>query len=259
VSGGEICHSLLKREGVDIANYLMTHYKGKYRILVEYDKNTNQFPRKLDGTYEDIDCFISCQKGVRIYYYGHSILQAYIPSLQRGHNIIKAIKELENSHTRYSVNDKNKTQDIDKNSKNLSIKSDFQGENIVHNIEEGDSEVLFCFHSKYMEQLEPYLKPKTSGASISPFSSKNLPKNKSYKISDEDLTMYKSIVENIPQNQMISIVHITKFFLQSLATKKNPMDKIKADMALKGLKNKEYIHSIGKWNDYIKYLQKELK
>ena len=34
---------------------------------------------------------------------------------------------------------------------------------------------------------------------------------------------------------------------------------IKADMALKCLKGKEYIHSIGKWNEYIDYLRKELK
>ena len=34
---------------------------------------------------------------------------------------------------------------------------------------------------------------------------------------------------------------------------------IKADMALKGLKGKEYIHSIGKWNDYIKYLEENLE
>ena len=31
-----------------------------------------------------------------------------------------------------------------------------------------------------------------------------------------------------------------------------------ADMKLKGLKGKEYIHSIGQWDNYINYLRKEL-
>ena len=43
---------------IKISNYLMTHYKGTYRIKCEYDLSKNQFARKLDGTYEDIDCYI---------------------------------------------------------------------------------------------------------------------------------------------------------------------------------------------------------
>ena len=109
-----------------------------------------------------------------------------------------------------------------------------------------------------MEKLEKYLKPKTSGANISPFSSKNLPRNKTYKIPDEDLVAYKELVSKLPQNQLIALVHTTKDFIKSLATKKNTYDDIKADMALKGLKGKEYIHSIGKWSEYIEYLERNL-
>ena len=61
-------------------------------MLAPYDQRTKQFSRKLDGTYEDIDVFISCANNITISYYGKSILEAYIPSLGRGHNIIKAIK-----------------------------------------------------------------------------------------------------------------------------------------------------------------------
>lgn len=109
-----------------------------------------------------------------------------------------------------------------------------------------------------MNQLEPILKPRTSGANISPFSSKNLPRNKSYKIPDETLNDYKNLIANLPQNQLILVGKYTTSFLQSLATKKNTWDMIKADMALKGLKGKEYIHSINKWNEYIKYLERNL-
>ena len=48
-------------------------------------------------------------------------------------------------------------------------------------------------------------------------------------------------------------------FIKSLATKKNPYENIKADMTLKGLKGKEYIHSIRAWDKYIDYLRKEFE
>ena len=103
------------------------------------------------------------------------------------------------------------------------------------------------------------MKPRTIGSNISPFSSKNLPKNKEYKIPAEDLVSYKHIVANIPQKRLVTLTHNCNNFIKSLATKNNPIEKIKADMALKGLKQKEYIHSVGYWDKYIKYLSKELK
>ena len=105
--------------------------------------------------------------------------------------------------------------------------------------------------------LEKYLKPKTSGSNISPFSSRNLPKNRSYKISDEDLVKYKKIVEKIGKKQIITLTHTTNNYLKSLITRKNTWEDIKSDMALKGLSGKNYIHSIGEWDRYIRYLEKE--
>ena len=212
----------------NIANYLVSHYKGVYRIKAPYDSK-NQFPRKLNGTFEDIDCYIDCQFGNKIFYYGRNKLHAYIPSIGRGRNIIKHINE------------------------------NF-GSEIIFNIEETDEEVLFLFSTKDADKIIPLLKPKTSGANISPFSSKNLPKNKNYKIpDDENLIAYKNIVAKIPPERILTLTHTTNNFIKSLVTKKNTWEDIKADMALKGLKGKEYIHSIGEWNNYIKYLQENLK
>ena len=208
IAGSMIQRFVLLEEKIwewwNIANYLISHYKGKYRIKCEYDKTLNQFPRKLDGTYEDIDCYIDCYNNIKIFYFGKSTLEAYIPSKGRGHNIIKAIE-------------------------------DELGKGIIYNKEENDSEVLFHFKAKDMHKLEKYLKPKTSGSNISPFSSKNLPKNKFYKIPDEDLINYKNIVENIEQNQIIVLSHITNSYLKTLVMKNNTWEDIKADMALKGL------------------------
>lgn len=69
----------------------MDKYKGIYRLRCEVDQSTNDFPRKLNGTYEDIDIYIDCSYGNKIFHNYRKILEAYIPSLQRGHNIIKQI------------------------------------------------------------------------------------------------------------------------------------------------------------------------
>lgn len=98
------------------------------------------------------------------------------------------------------------------------------------------------------------LKPKTSGADISPFSTRNLPRNKDYKIPDEDSLRYKDISSKIPKERILELTHITNAYLKSLVNNKNTWENIKADMALRGLKAKEYIHSIGKWDEYIWYL-----
>lgn len=212
---------------INISNYLISHFKGKYRIKCEYDQRTNQFQRKLNDTYEDIDCYIDCYKNIKIFYYGKSILEAYIPSLGRGHNIVRMIKE-----------------DL--------------GDNIIFNITENDAEVIFWFRASNMDKLEKYLKPKTSGANISPFSSRNLPKNKSYTIPDDELTLYKDIVDKLGKKRIIELTHVTNNFLKSLVTKKHTWEDIKADMALKCVSGKNYIHSIGKWDEYIKYLNENI-
>lgn len=206
-------------------SYLIDKFKGIYRLKVPYDFKTKDYNRKLNGTLEDIDVYIDCANNVKIFYYGSSILQAYIPSLQRGHNIIKAITDIDSS--------------------------------MIFDIEETDSEVLFKFKYVNSDKIIPLLKPKTSGAGISPFSSKNLPKT-DYKIPDEDFIKYKNIVSKIPQNEILRITHTSNEYLKSLVTKKQTWEDIKTDIKLKGLKAKEYLHSIGKWDEYIKYLEENL-
>lgn len=150
-----------------------------------------------------------------------------MPSIVRGHNIVKAIRE-----------------EINKD--------------ILFNIIETDSEVLFQFKASDFDTLEKYLKPKTNGAHISPFSSKNLPKDREYKIPDNELKPYKDIIERIGQNRIIELTHMTNKFLKTLVTKTNNWKDIKANMAMKGIYGKKYIHSIGKWEDYIEYLERNI-
>ena len=208
-------------------SYLYNKFKGIYRIKVPIDQHTNDFSRKLNNTLEDIDCYIDCQFGNKIFHVGNSTLQAYIPSLQRGHNILKAIQQSNPS--------------------------------IIFDIEELDSEILFKFKYINSDKVIPLLKPKTNGANISPFSTKNLPKNNEFKIPDDKLTQYKEIVSKIPSDKALSIGIITNNFIKSLITKKNTWENIKADMRLKCLKSKDYIYAIDKWNEYLIYLEEQIK
>lgn len=175
---------------------------------------------------EDIDLYIACSSGTKIFYYGNAILEAYIPSKGRGRNIKKEIDAINS--------------------------------NLIFDYTETDSEVLFKFKYSNSDTIIPLLKPRTNGAGISPFSNKNLPKS-NYVIPDKELNLYKNTVAKIPPERILTITHSTNNFIKSLATKKNPMENIKSDMRKKCLKGKEYIHSIGKWQEYIQYLQDNIK
>ena len=246
-------------------SFLIDKFKGKYKLIAPYDLTTNDFPRKLNGTLEDIDIYIDCQNNIQIFYYGkRGLLEAYIPSLGRGRNIVKNIysefvQDIESSIYLVSIEKENKDGEVVKiNSYDYeSLYHDKELNNIITDIYETDEEVVFKFHYDKMEQFEKYFKPKTSAANRSPFSTKNLPKTK-YIIPDEDLNAYKNIVSKIPVENILSVTHKTNDFMKSLVTKKNSWENIKSDMRLKGLKGKEYIHSIEKWNAYIKYLEEQL-
>ena len=67
-------------------------YKGTYRLKAAIDQSTNDYPRDdsggIDPSFDDI--YIKCYGGAQIYHYGFSTLVAYIPSIGRGQNILKA-------------------------------------------------------------------------------------------------------------------------------------------------------------------------
>ena len=117
---------------------------------------------------------------------------------------------------------------------------------------------MFRFKYKDSDQIIPLLKPRTLAAGRSPYSSKNLPKS-DYTIPDGELQSYKDIVANVPRERSLRVGYITNQYLKSLCKKKCSYEKMKEDMKLKMLKGKEYIHSIGKWDEYIKYIKTELE
>lgn len=220
-------------------------YKGKYRVLSHIDQNTNDFPRNENGNIESDDLYIKCSNGSQIYHYGKSILVAYIPSIGRGHNILLAIaSKLCGIEGRI---------DYDK------LYNMLEKEGTVRDIVENDKEIEFKFHAKNINFIAEFLKPNTSGADRSPYSTKNLPKS-NYTIPVEDLREYKNIVAKINEDNKLLISQITRGFLKDILSK-NPLYRtinFGTDMKKKMLKGKEYIHSEGYWNEYLQYLKKRI-
>lgn len=250
-----------------ISNFLIKKYKGTYTLKCEFDKQLNDFNRKLNGTYEDIDVYIKCSNNCKIFYYGNrGTLQFYCPSLQRGRNMIKQIyatyinpqnitsvtNEIERdgniiSRTSYQIVD------------NEIFKKDIsEFDKIIFDIEETDSEVLFKFKYQDMNKLKSILKPSTIACNRSPFSTKNLLKS-NYTIPDEDLKGYKLITANLPQNCLITLVHTSKQFMNEITKSQKQITELNKEMKQLGMKPKEFYHYKGWWDDYLKYLQTELE
>lgn len=222
-------------------NYLLK-YKGKYRLLCELDQNTNDFSRNDDGSIEDIDVYISCQHGNRIYTFGHIDnkrpvwLWAYVPSLIRGHNIVKILKEKGVEYIDYMEN---------------------------------DEEVEFKFKAADIEIVAELMKARTSGASISPFSNKNLPRSE-VEIPTDKMALYKEITSVIPKGDLLLISRLTNDFLENILSKSlgkkgkkrsNVSFDHKADMKKLKLARqvKEYIYVKNMFNEYLDYLKKEIE
>ena len=221
-----------------MSNYLMK-FKGKYRILPELDVETNDIPRDYDGSvcagYDDI--YIACANNIKIYTYSgkKQLLSVYVPSLIRGRNIKKYMDENSIPYSNYK---------------------------------ETDSEVDFRIKAKELEHLENILKIRTSGANISPFSSRNLPKDKSVKIPEKELSQYKDIVSafcSLEKGNGVKLAKIQNIFLKNVLEKKMKKQNKSFDyhVDMKKLKMsrlaKEYIYIKGMWQEYLSFLNKEIE
>lgn len=221
-----------------MSNYLLK-YKGRYRLLPKLDLNTNDIPREKSGDIADgyDDIFISCRFGNEISVYGcdssrRMWLEAYIPSISRGRHIIKSIQELGIEYSNYI---------------------------------ETDQEVIFRFKAKDIEEVASLLKAKTSGANISPFSSKNLPQDKKLvSIPTDKIEWYKNIINKVDKKDLLIVHRITNDFLSNILEKRfRKTDKTfdyKTDIKKLKLSRlvKEYIYYKGMWGEYLAYLDKEI-
>lgn len=210
-----------------MSSYLVSHYKSIYRILPVINDATNDFCRDCNGKIDEDNVYIPCYYNSRIWHYGRSKLIAYIPSVQRGHNVVKALK---------------------KNGVN------------VFDCDESDGEVVFKFNASDMDQVASLMKPKTSDAKTSPFSSKNLPKAQ-VDIPENELARYKSLVSKL-DNYIVIKKFNDRFLDEVLAKKLRPKGKRKPFDYKQDMKTlcptrdvKGYIYKCGLWEDYLKFLE----
>lgn len=260
-----------------VTNYYLSKYVGKYRVVAEIDKNTNDFCRNDKMELENNqDIYIKCHNGIKIFHYGRNILQVYIPSIGKGRNIIRTIyrnyikkdnTEIETVKTIRNI--KNVATEIERENiiviNNELYEKDIYSltnKDIIYNVEETDSEVLFKIKDKNLEKIIKLLKPQTSGAGISPFSSKNLPKNsnKKYMLSIAQIEEYKKITDRVPKEDKLKLGQITNRFISEIMCKKLRNDlkiDIKPEMKRLMIRGKEYINYKGFLNEYLNYLQQE--
>ncbi|HAU88240.1 MAG TPA: hypothetical protein DCW90_23025 [Lachnospiraceae bacterium] len=213
-------------------SYLTQHFKGKYRIVPELSPDTHDVPREDDGSVDKSydDLYIKCSFGNKIYYYGRGVFVAYIPSKIRGNNIVK---------------------ELDKN--NI----------LFYDLHVYDSEVEFKFKAADMDTVANLLKAQTSGASISPFSSRNFPKT-DVSIPTDKIEKYKTIIAPVQKGDLLVISKITQAFLSDILAKKlgyrNKRFDYKTDMKklMMSRQAKEYIYTKNMWDEYLKYLEEEI-
>lgn len=110
-----------------------------------------------------------------------------------------------------------------------------------------------------MKEMSTVLQPQVSGASISPFSSRNLPKKKCV-LTNAQIEEYKKITSIIPRDDKLKVSHINNKFLDERLCKKLHISTqdAKAEMKKELLKLLDYISYKGMWDDYVNYLRKEL-
>ena len=129
----------------------------------------------------------------------------------------------------------------------------------ISSIREGDSEVSFRFNMNDMDFIAEYLQARTQGKNIRPFSTKNLPES-DYIIPKENLDKYKEIVSVVPKEDILILSQITKDFMEKKLQKKYKRIDVPTDMKRKKMsrQTKEYIHSMGEWNNFLDYMEKEI-
>lgn len=225
-----------------MAHYLMK-YKDKYRVVAQYDKNTNDYPRLLDGSIDPSfsDLYIKCKNGNYIYHFGRSTLVAVYLSIGKGRNAIRAIYE--------------------KTIRNLpetiiwaDIYKELEEKDVLFDVEETDEEFFFKFKDKNFDTIAEVIQPSTFGAGISPYSTKNLPKTK-YTIPEADMEEYRKTTSVVDKENMALLAQATRKFIDHISTKNLTSQDIKADMKKQGLSGRNYFHANGYWSQYLDFIK----
>ena len=235
-----------------MANYMM-RYKGKYRVLCELDMETNDFPRNSDGKIDDdVGLYIPCKYNGKIYDHGY-----YRGTVNDVLRIMPSSKWIDYIGTEELAQ---------KIARGRNIKKQMDKDKVpYHHYDETDEEVSFLFPSTGIDIVAKLVGAKVSGANISPFSSKNLPRTK-VEIPTDKMQVYKDITSRLNRNDMLVIKAINKSFMDEILAKKlrpkgqrKPYDYREEQKKL-GLARdvKGYIYKKGMIDEYLSYLNEKV-
>ena len=260
--------------------YLERHYVGKYRVKARYDEYTGDFPRNENGGIDESfdEQYIPCKRGEIRHTYkntrGKDILVWYCSGTGKGRNVYKEIKEaypdiyleVDEELDKHGLPDFVEDCMIYFDAKDIEkiatiVCPSTYGASIPDFVED----CMIYFDAKDIEKIATIVCPSTYGASIRPYSIRNLPKTP-YTIPEENLQKYKDIVKKSNMETMefaIAMRTINKEFSQAQDDKvtKKKKDYIHFSLAQKNskLKYKEYVHSMGLWEEYLEFLSKKLE
>lgn len=223
----------------DMFRYLMK-YVGKYQVLTELTTDTNDFIRNDDGSISDDydELYIPCAFDGKIKHTYRDGVLAYF--IDKPRTLKRLMTELSASGIEY---------------------------------EEDDSEEFFYFNDADMKVVAKIVGAKTKGKKIKPFDEKNIPnkidkKVKSskpikivseYEIPSKDNMEFYSILAPIKdRSQKIQLTKKCVKDFDAVIKSTKGFDPAKEREKV-GIKPKEYIHSIGMWREYLKFIRKAVE
>lgn len=214
--------------------YLTKKYRGKYRVKAHYDLQTKDFIRDDEGNLDPDfgDFYLSGRSGIEVKHGTGSELGCYIPKLQLGNNILKSYYD--------SVIGNRGDKSVDK------IVSELKNGGYVNDVDILSTEIFFTFDADHLDALAPIIKLKTSGASISPFSTRNLPK-KPYTIPKTDMDRYKKAKDGLSG---LEIARLNEEFIA-----KNFDSDFKTNLRKSMLKPIQYFHKEKIWDKYCNFIE----
>lgn len=217
------------------------------------------FPRldngNLDPSFDDY--YIVCKNNIKIRHGYNNILSCYIPSYGRGMNVLRKI-----------FNDKIKPFDKEEHT-NEFIAKELIDNSVLVDLDILTDEIYFTFKSDLLDYVAEVVGASTYGAKTPPLSPKNLPKER-YIIPEPELDKYKAAIDNLPkvtrilhgkEYEMVNglvIRSLISRFDNNIQKSKGKNFDIDADRKKKCIKGKEYIHSIGMWEEFVDYLKNEI-
>ena len=125
------------------------------------------------------------------------------------------------------------------------IVSELKNAGYVNDVDILSAEIFFTFDADHLDVLAPIIKLKTSGASISPFSTRNLPKAP-YTIPKVDMDRYKKAKDGLSG---LEIARLNEQFVAE-----NFDSDFKTNLRKEMLKPVQYFHKHKMWDRYCEFI-----